>query len=173
MEIWLISSKNITAWLVKTGMKLFCIKNGLDIPKEIFNHAMIYDPDTDLVYEAGFPKVVCISQSEWLNKKKNKKALIKVIRLNISDRQKRTMLSYLSVQVGKEYELSNFLWHTLKIFTGKWRGNVDDKQHYCYELVIRALNSIWPSHFYEYLNPFEFNTMAKKNSYLANVSKQL
>lgn len=173
MEIWLIHTHNFTAKLIQTGMKLYCIKNKLAIPDVIYNHALVYDPDSDMIYEADFPEVVMISKADWMAKKKNKKAVVKVIKLNISDRQKRSMLSYLTVQVGKSYELSNFIWHTLKIFTGRWNGNTTDKQHYCYELVIRALNAIWPSHFYEYLNPYEFNELSKKNSYLANVSKQL
>jgi len=173
MEIWLVNTKNFTARLIQLGMRLYCIKNGVDVPKIIYNHALVYDADTDFIYEADYPKVVCIPRSEWYTKKKNKTAVVKVIKINISDRQKRSILSYLSVQIGKSYELSNFIWHTIKIFTGKWKGNTTDKQHYCYELVIRALNAIWPSHFYEYLNPYEFNELAKKNSYLANVSKQL
>jgi len=171
MEIWLVNTQNFTAKLIHIGMKLYCMKNKWPIPEVIYNHALIYDPEQDCVYEADFPVVVRISKAEWAAKKKNKTAKVKVVELKTTDRQRRAMLSYLSVQVGKSYELSNFLWHTVKIATGNWSGNTTDKQHYCYELVIRAINNVWPSHFNTYLNPYEFNEMISKNSSLFSVNK--
>lgn len=171
MEIWLVNTTNFSARVIHTGMKLFCALRGKEKPSIVYNHALIYDPSSDCIYEADFPKVVRITKSEWLAKKKNKTANIKVVGLKLTERQQRSMLSYLTVQVGKPYETINFWWHLVKIFTGKWNGDRTDKAHYCYELVIRAVNSVCVHQMDDYLNPYEFWMTTMKPSSIYRSSK--
>ena len=49
-----------------------------------------------------------------------------------------------------------------KKFTNKWFGSITDDQHYCYELVIRAMNTVCNNAIYEFLNPYEFLEYIKK-----------
>lgn len=139
---------------------------GVKIPKIIYNHGLIYDPDTDLIYEADFPKVVAIKRSEWESKKKNKTAIIKRVKLNLTSRQKSIILTYLQEQIGKKYELINFWWHLVKIVTNKWYGSTTDKTHYCFELIIRAINSVLTNKIDEYLNPYEAYMVATGKSFI-------
>lgn len=67
--------------------------------------------------------------------------------------------AYLESQEKKKYEIGNFLWHLLKIFTGLWWGSWNDDRHSCVELCARSLQVagydipkyVNPSELYEYL----------------------
>lgn len=155
MQIYLIHTENFTARGIHFFMKLYCKIKNMSIPDIIYNHAAMYDEVTDYIYEADFPRVVRISHEDWSKKKKNKTAIIKVIHLTTNTSDRRILLEYLNAQVGKKYEVVNFLWHIIRIFTGKWYGSLTDNQHYCYELVIRAVNYLRGKKIYEFLNPIE------------------
>jgi hypothetical protein len=157
MQIRLIHSKNFSARGIQIFMKLFCILRGIKPPKIIYNHALIYDEKTDELYEADFPHVVKMSFSKWKEKKKNKTALIEMVNIEFTQDEEIEIKKYLEAQVGKHYEISNFWWHIAKVFTGKWYGRKDDKRHYCYELVLYALNTLKKNNFDAYLNPYEFS----------------
>lgn len=161
LEIWLVHSTNFTARVIQLGMKVYCILRGKKIPSIVYNHALIYDKSQDCIYEADFPEVVKLSYEDWLSKTKNKKAKLKKIPLNTTDNKYLVMVKYLEKQVGKPYETINFWWHMVKIFTGHWFGSLTDDQHYCYELVIRAMNTVCNNAIYEFLNPYEFDEYIK------------
>jgi hypothetical protein len=137
-------------------MKLYCLLRRKPIPDIIYNHALIYDEEESVVYEADYPRVVKLNLDVWKNIKKNRTAKIKTVDINFSFVENREIKNYLEAQVGKKYELINFLWHIVKVFTGKWYGKRNDKQHYCYELAIYSMNRSWKFCEDPYMNPIEF-----------------
>lgn len=147
--------------MIHLGMKIYCWLRGKKVPEVIYNHALVYDSNTEAIFEADFPKVVSIHISKWNEKKKNKTAIIKKIPLDLKVVESRSMFWYLMNQRGKKYELINFWWHLVKIFTGKWYGKRNDNQHYCYELVLWAYNKATGSDYDVYMNPIEFSEKFK------------
>lgn len=137
-------------------MKLYCRLKKKPIPSVIYNHALIYDESENFVYEADYPRVVKMPLEEWKKKKKNQTAKIKTVDITFSFVENKDMKAYLERQVGKKYELINFLWHIVKVFTGKWYGKRNDDRHYCYELGIYAINRSWRYAEDPYMNPIEF-----------------
>lgn len=154
MEIWLIHTTNFSARMIHLGMKIYCWLRGKKVPEVIYNHALVFDGT--LITEADYPVVDCMGLKAWKNKKKNQTAIIKKLPLDLSIEQNNAMWHYLNDQEGKKYELLNFWWHLVKIFTGKWYGKRNDNQHYCYELVLWALNMSTGSNYDVYMNPIEF-----------------
>lgn len=157
MQIHLISTKNFTARGIHFFMKAYCLLRNKKIPDVIYNHALLFDEKLQEVYESDFPTVVKIPYSEWKNKKKNKTAKIKILDIKFSYNENNSIKKYAQKQVGKKYEVINFLWHIFKVFSGKWIGNRSDKRLYCYELIIYALNSTGTYNIDPYLNPYEFS----------------
>lgn len=151
----MVNTKNLSARIIHLGMRIFCWLNGIKQPDIIYNHALIYK--NGVIYEADFPRVNKMVYDKWSDVEKNKKARIKKLKIDCSLEEEKIILNYLNKQVGKKYELINFWWHLIKIFTGKWHGRKDDKKLYCYELIIYALNTITKEPLYPYLNPVEFS----------------
>jgi hypothetical protein len=137
-------------------MKLYCLLRGKTVPDIIYNHAIVYDEVESLVYEADYPRVVRMKLDEWKGIRKNKTAEIKTIDVNFSFVENRDIQKYLDCQIGKRYEVINFLWHAVKVFTGKWYGKRKDDRHYCYKLVINSMNRSWRFCEDPYMNPIEF-----------------
>lgn len=156
MKVLIVHTENFSARLIHLGMKLFCFLRGYKIPKIIYNHALLYDESTGYIYEADFPKVVKLTKEQWLNKKKNKRVIVKEVEFYLTTSDSAIMRDYAEEQVGKNYEILNFWYHMLKIFINVWLGDISDKSHYCYELVIYALNKRYKKYIYPYLNPYEF-----------------
>lgn len=156
MVIQIVHTRNFTARGIHLFMKLHCLLRGKKIPPVIYNHALFYDEKEQVIYEADFPRVVKLPVSEWRAKGKNVNAIIKTVDARLTYAEEREVKRYLEEQVGKRYETINFWWHILKVFTGKWFGRRNDDRHYCYELVIHALNRSWRFSVDPYLNPYEF-----------------
>jgi len=161
MQVKLIHTKNFSAKGIHFFMKLHCKLRKLNVPSVIYNHALFYDEKLGEVYEASYPHVVKISIDEWNNIEKNKTAIIKTLDLNFTCSETNSIKKYLEKQVGKPYEIINFWWHILKVFTGKWYGAKHDKRHYCYELILHALNTLHKYNEDAYLNPYEFGKKFK------------
>lgn len=160
MEIWKVNTKNLSAMVIHLGMKIYCILRGIKIPNIIYNHALIYDNKNDIIYEADFPRVIKMKKNLWYDIKKNKKAIIQKNEIKISEDQELILRNYLEDQIGKRYEIKNFWWHLLKIFTNKWSGSKTDDKHYCIELVLHCINKISEQKYDPYLNPIEFNSIS-------------
>lgn len=62
---------------------------------------------------------------------------------------------YLNKQVGKGYEVSNFLFHILKVMGFRWLGSWNDNHHSCVELVNRALQIAGVDTINKYDNPYQ------------------
>lgn len=137
-------------------MKLYCVLRGIKPSEIIYNHALFYDEISQEIYEADYPRVVKVSVGDWKSKRKNRTAIVKTLDLSLTTREQDEIREYLKNQVGKRYEVFNFWWHILKVFTGKWWGPRNDKRLYCYELVIYALNRSYRFSEDPYLNPYQF-----------------
>ena len=83
--------------------------------------------------------------------------------LNLNEEEKKKGLEYLKETEGTPYEFANFIWHFLKIITGKWEGNETDRKLFCYEHGIRFLNATGKYDLNPYLNPYQFKKWADKN----------
>lgn len=163
MEIWQVHTKNVfMARFIHVGMRTYCLLRGIKQPDIVYNHALMYH--NGYVYEADYPRVKKIPLEKWQKIKKNKRATIKKYNLQLTQNQEFKIYVFLELQIGKPYELINFFWHMIKIFTGKWYGRHDNKRLYCYELVIYAMNVIRMRDKIDcYLNPIEFNINLFKN----------
>lgn len=130
-------------------------------PTFTYNHALIQDDSG--VFEAIDKGVVYTGLSTHYSQKKYKlKFRDKSIYLGLTEREEEKAIAYLISQVGKKYEYSNFLFHPIKTITGKWEGEKTDNRHYCYELVIRALNASGKYNLDPFMNPVEFEEQFNK-----------
>ena len=144
-----VSARLIQFWMIADALIRF------KRPEFIYNHILIENEGN--VYEAIDEGVVCCSLAKhFSNKKYLKKYQEKIIELDFSEDEKARTIAYLNKQVGKKYEFSNFLFHPIKTITGKWKGQKTDNRHYCYELVIRAMNATGKYNINPFLNPREF-----------------
>lgn len=154
MRIRLEHTVNFSARLIQVWMFVDALAH-FKRPTFTYNHALI--EKNNRVWEAIDEGVVSTSLSMHFERKKySNKFTDKVIELNLSVLEEAGALAYLESQVGKKYEYSNFLFHPIKTITDKWEGEKTDNRHYCYELVIRALNATGKYNLDPFLNPREF-----------------
>lgn len=159
MKIRLEHTANFSAKLIQFWMIVDALKN-FKKPQFTYNHVLI--EQNGIVYEAIDDGVVCNTLKEhFAHKKYSKKYDEKIIELDLSQSETARALNYLNDQVGKLYEYSNFIFHPVKTITGKWKGEKTDNRHYCYELVIRALNATGKYNLDPFLNPREFYEKVK------------
>jgi len=150
-----LSARLIQVWMIADALK--CLKR----PSFIYNHILIENEGN--VYEAIDEGVVCCSLAKHFSHKKYRKPYKdEIIDIEFSEAEKARAIAYLNRQVGKKYEFSNFLFHPIKTITGKWKGQKTDNRHYCYELVIRAMNATGKYNLDPFLNPREFYEEIKK-----------
>ena len=154
MRIRLEHTANFSARLIQFWMIVDALIR-LKRPKFIYNHVLI--ESNGFVWEAIDAGVVNSTLSEHFSHKKYRKPYTdKVIELDFSEAEKALAIAYLNNQVGKKYEFSNFLFHPIMTLTGKWKGQKTDNRHYCYELVIRAMNATGKYNLDPFMNPREF-----------------
>lgn len=154
MRVRLEHTSNFTARLIQFWMIVDALIR-FKRPTFTYNHALIEYMGN--VYEAVDEGVVYRSLKDHFSEKKfGKPYKEKIIELDLSESEKARALTYLNSQVGKKYEYSNFLFHPVKTITGKWEGEKTDNRHYCYELVIRAMNATGNYNLDPFLNPREF-----------------
>jgi len=143
------SARLIQLWMIADALIRF------NLPSFIYNHILIENDGA--VWEAIDEGVVYSTLAEHFSHKKyRKKYEEKIIELDFSETEKAQAIAYLNQQVGKKYEFSNFLFHPIKTITGEWKGQKTDNRHYCYELVIRAMNATGKYKLDPFLNPREF-----------------
>lgn len=66
--------------------------------------------------------------------------MIKEWNIEVSPEVEKEMVEYAESTIGRvKYELFNFWWHIVKVFTGKWYGSTNDKKQSCVEFVNRVL----------------------------------
>ena len=129
----LIHSTNFTARLIQLGMFLWCILR-FKKPKYTYNHCEIvygnnvYDFLSSGAIDEG------IKTRSWLSVRKsyNNDFRFQVYELaKPSDLE--NAVKYLAETENIPYEYSNFFYHAVKIFTGKWLGSTNKNKLYCYE----------------------------------------
>ena len=80
----------------------------------------------------------------------------------VTKKEYRNALKYVHESRGIKYEISNFIFHAIKIFTGLWLGSKTSKKLFCYEYGIRFLNHVKGYRLDPYMNPYEFKLWADK-----------
>ena len=135
-------------------MVVDALKN-LKKPEFTYNHT--YIEHNGIVWSADGEGIVKQPEEEHYKEKKFKRKYSTFsFELDFTEEELAKAIAYLDAQVGKPYEVLNFLWHPVKTITGEWLGSRTDKQLYCYELVIRALNASGKYNLYVFMNPREF-----------------
>ncbi|MFP4018898.1 MAG: hypothetical protein ACLFUH_06580 [Bacteroidales bacterium] len=160
VAIKIIRTKNPVALAIHAAMWLWAILRGLPTTK-CYNHAEVHV--FDMVSGAIGGGVETRLWKEY--KAEFEGCYFRFINypLRLTDDQLQNGIKYLKKVEGRKYEFENFLWHIIKIITGKWKGDRNAKQLYCYEHVIRFLNATGKYNISPYLNPYEFKVWADKN----------
>ena len=146
-KIQAIRNKTFVPRAIHLGMWLYAVCNGYK-PRKTYNHwSVIVD---DVEYEALAEGVV--------RHKYNPEKHEDYIEWTLKGDPK----IYLEAQVGKHYEYSNFLFHTLRIIWPKWFGSWNDKKFSCIELCTRTMQ-LQGYDVDKYMNPFELKRWLDEN----------
>jgi len=137
MKIVIEHTTNWSARLIQFWMGVDALLH-FKKPRFTYNHAMV--KFNTIVYEAVSNGVHPISWENHL--KAHKPTQYKEYTVDLSTEEEVIIRNYLYSQQDVPYEFSNFFWHVIKTFTGKWYGSKNDKKEWCYELVTNSLNKI-------------------------------
>lgn len=150
VTIILIRSYNLSARIIHIGMFLWYILR-FKKPIKCYNHCEVkYGDSTSGAISKG---VKTRNYEEYLKDLKKYKLL--TYDLDLTKKEYENGLKYLEEAEGKKYEFENFLFHAFKIFSDKWYGDTSASELYCYEHVIRFLNSTGKYNINPFLNPVE------------------
>jgi len=158
-----IRTYNLTARIIHFGMWLWYVLRGKK-PRATYNHAEVILGE--YTYGAIGHGVRKIKWKDYIHNGKRKKVRIYPVFFS-SQLHVELVRNYLENAIGTPYEFENFLEHGYKIFFGKWIGSRDDKELYCYEFAIKALNLTYPpgNKLNPYMNPAEFEEEMKKRNH--------
>lgn len=159
VTIRLIRTTNFSARLIHLGMWLWAVLR-FKKPKKIYNHFEIgYD---GLMSSGAVADGVENRLFADYLKEHDVEDYVEYP-ISLSDDKYKVALEYIRRSEGIKYEYSNFLWHTVKIFTGLWLGNKTNRKLFCYEYGIRFLNYVKSYGLDPYMNPYEFKDWADSN----------
>lgn len=95
---------------------------------------------------------------KYIYGKDKKSPILLLFKLDLSNKQTKTLKSFLKDKEGTKYEFSNLFFHIWQLITGKWKGQTNDKRFYCIEATACALNELYTG-FVEkphQINPLDF-----------------
>ncbi len=152
--IRIIRTKNFSARLIHVGMWLYAVLRGLKPHKISYNHCEVgYE---DLTSGAIVEGVKTRKWEDYIDSFKEKYFKYLEYEFDFSDVEWLRAKYYLDKIENQPYEFENFWYHTIKIFTGKWKGSTKPTQIYCYEHGIRVLNCKEGIKLDTNMNPYEF-----------------
>jgi hypothetical protein len=153
----LIRTRNFSGLLIHFGMFLYPLLRGKK-PKVSYNHSEVrFGPYTSGAISKG---VKTRLWSEYVASFKGKYFKNYDYPIELSQEQWDAGYQYLKEAEGTKYEYANFLYHAIKIFTGKWAGSKTTRQSYCLEHLIRFLNATGKYDLDVFMNPYQFEVWA-------------
>jgi len=157
ISITIVRTYNFTAEAIHLGMWLWCVLR-FKKPRKSYNHCEVRHGK--LTSGAIAKGVVTRLWDSYIHNKK-----IKWIdyELDLTEREWMKGQDYLIRARGTKYEFENFWHHTLKIFSGKWKGSNRATRLYCYEHGIRFLNATGKYNLDTNMNPYQFKIYADEN----------
>lgn len=161
VKIMLVKTSNLSAKLIRFGMDVYALKNGL-LRIDCFNHCEIVIGDQTT--GAISPVVKTRNVYDYLQSLKDKGIYVdhKFIELTLTNDEFNAGIELLNEFEGVKYEYFMFISHAAKILFNFWLGLKRDKRVSCYELLIRYLNSLNRHPKLDVtLNPYQFNAIAR------------
>ena len=158
ISIVLIRSSSLISRLIRASMTLWCIVRFIK-PTKTYSHCEV--KFGQLVSGAIDEGIKTRVFTTYLNTLKDYE--FKMYYLNLTEDEWIKGNDYLTEVENTPYEYTNFIYHIIKIFYGKWEGNKDKKKLYCFEHGARFLNATGKYNVDLFLNPYEFKAWCDKN----------
>lgn len=161
--IRIIRTKNFTARAIHLGMWLYAVLR-FKKPTKSYNHSEIGYKSIlggNMTSGAVAEGVRTIKWKDYL--KAHSKIEFLEYKILLKPHEWLRGKEYLGRAEGTKYEYENFWHHTIKIFTGIWKGSNRATELYCYEHVIRFLNATGVYNIDTNMNPYQFKIYADEN----------
>ena len=156
IAISIIRTHNLTALLIHLGMFLHAVLR-FRKPKRSYNHSEVRFGE--LTSGAIAEGVKTRSWPHYVAEHYGKYFRHYDYILELTDEEWGNGYEYLKQAEGTKYEYANFLYHAIKIFTGKWMGSKTTRQSYCLEHAIRFMNATGKYNLNVFMNPYEFEML--------------